>query len=62
MPSLSEARTSSATERTLIFSMMRPRCTLTVFSVVPISAAITLLRLPAITWVSTSRSRGVSSP
>ena len=55
----STALTSSATERTCIFSITRRRCTFTVISLTPSSAAIYLFSMPLIASVSTSCSRGV---
>ena len=43
IPARSAMRTRSASDSTPIFSMIRPRCTLIVFSTVPRSAAICLL-------------------
>src|SRR6516165_877130 len=59
MPNFSAIRTNSATEPARIFSMTLLRWTLTVNSVVPSSAPISLLRRPVTTSASTSRSRWV---
>src|SRR5438309_3517491 len=59
MPSRDAKRTRSATEPACIFVITCARCSLTVASLVPSSAAICLLRRPATMRASTSRSRGV---
>ena len=59
MPTFCVIRTRSATESACIFFITRPRCTFTVFSAAPSSAAICLLSIPVTTRASTSRSRGV---
>ena len=59
-PICSVNRTRSAIVRTPIFSMIRLRCTLIVFSTVPRSQAICLFSRPEITCLSTSPSRGVN--
>jgi hypothetical protein len=59
-PNRSATRTSSATDRTPILRIRRPRWTLMFCSPVPRSAAIFLFSFPAMTWPRTSRSRGVS--
>src|SRR5438552_1115195 len=59
-PRPSASRTSSATEPARILSMTRARCTLTVFSTTPSSAAICLFSMPVTTRANTCRSRGVS--
>ncbi len=53
-------RTSSASEPTCILAITWPRCSFTVASVVPNSAAICLLSRPATMPAITSRCRGVS--
>src|SRR5207249_7874232 len=60
IPQRSVSRTNSATDCTLIFCITRARWTLTVCWTVPRSAAICLFNLPLTTYLSTSRSRGVS--
>ena len=54
MPIFSARRTSSATEATSIFSIIRPRCTMTVFSAMPSAKAICLLSRPAMCALSDS--------
>src|SRR6516164_11098401 len=51
---------SSAEDLAPIFAIARPRCALTVRSVIPNSLAISLLRRPETTPFMTSRSRGVN--
>src|SRR5215471_7885054 len=51
---------SSAEDLAPIFATARPRCALTVRSVIPNSLAISLLRRPETTPFKTSRSRGVN--
>src|SRR5580658_2284848 len=53
--------TRSARDCACILSIARLRCTLTVFSVVPIRAAICLLGMPDATMTMTSLSRGDSN-
>src|SRR3954469_24699558 len=60
IPSRSAFETSSARERTCIFSITWWRCAFTVRSVVPSSWAICLLILPRTIRLKTCRSRGVS--
>src|SRR5467141_2726361 len=59
MPSRSDILTRSASERACIFFITWPRCTLTVISLVPSSAAACLLSNPATTRPITACSRGV---
>src|SRR3974390_426008 len=58
--SISAIRLSSGSDRAFIFRIKWLRCTFTVDSVMPISAAICLFRRPAVTWIMTSRSRVLS--
>src|SRR5262245_59712192 len=59
IPSRPAARTSSARDPACILAITCPRCSLTVASADPSSAAICLFSRPATTPVITSRSRGV---
>src|SRR5215471_14597580 len=55
----SAIRTRSANDFAAIFRMTLPRCTFTVISVTPISAATCLFNKPPVTQAMTSCSRGV---
>ena len=61
-PPSSASRTNSASDPARIFSMTRPRCTLTIFSLTPSSDAICLLSIPVTTSAKTSASRAVKLP
>jgi hypothetical protein len=61
MPSAPHIRTSSAKEAAAILRMICPRWFCSVISVMPNIAADCLLRYPATTSGSTSRSRGLRS-
>ena len=60
MPMRSMSLTSSATDFTRNFRMALARCTFTVTSLTPRSAAICLFRPPEATRITTSRSRWLS--